>query len=83
MSFVGGLAGALRPFDASNDESAPERKSIIGLRRAHALLSFSLTSIGCVTNKSPNSRAPVDATNVTDNVMPTISISRALISSLV
>ena len=83
MSFVGGLVGPLRPFDASKDESAPERNNIIGLRRAHADLSFSLTSKGCTTNKSPNNRAPVDATNVTDNVMPTISMSRALISSFV
>ncbi len=83
MSFGGCLAGALRPFDASNDESAPERKSIIGLRRAHADLSFSETSKGCTTNSNPNSRAPVEARNVTDNVMPTISISRALISSFV
>ncbi len=83
MSFGGCLAGALRPFDASKDESAPERKSIMGLRRAHALLSFSLTSRGCTTNKSPNSRAPVDAKNVTDKVIPTISISRAFISSFV
>jgi hypothetical protein len=77
------LAGAFKPFEASKDESAPERNNIIGLRRAHADLSFSLTSRGCTTNKSPNSRAPVEAKNVTDNVMPTISISRALISSFV
>ena len=83
MSFVGGLVGAFRPFDASNDDSAPERNNIIGLRRAQADLSFSETSRGCTTKRSPNSRAAVDATKVTDNVMPTISISRALISSLV
>ncbi len=83
MSFVGGLAGPLIPFEASKDESAPLRKSIMGDNNAHADLSFSETSRGCTTNKSPNSRAPVDATNVTDNVMPTIKISRALISSFV
>ena len=83
MSFVGGLVGALRPFDASKDESAPERNNIIGLRRAHADLSFSETSKGCTTNSNPNSRAPVDVTNVTESVMPTIRISRALISSFV
>ena len=83
MSFGGCLLGAFKPFDASKDESAPERKSIIGLRSAQADLSFSETSRGCTTNKSPNSRAPVEATNVTDNVMPTIKISRALISSFV
>jgi hypothetical protein len=55
----------------------------MGLRSAHADLSFSETSSGCTTNSSPNSRAPVDATNVTDKVMPTIKISRALISSFV
>ena len=77
------MAGALRPFDASNDESAPERNNIIGDNKAQADLSFSLTSRGCTTNKSPNSRAAVDATKVTDNVMPTIKMSRALISSFV
>jgi hypothetical protein len=83
VSFGGCLAGALRPFDASNDESAPLRKSIMGDKSAQADLSFSLTSRGCTTNSNPNSKAPVDARNVTDNVMPTISISRALISSFV
>jgi hypothetical protein len=77
------LAGAFKPFEASKDESAPLRKSIMGDNNAQADLSFSLTSRGCTTNKSPNSRAPVDAKKVTDNVMPTISISRALISSFV
>jgi hypothetical protein len=83
VSFGGCLAGAFKPFEASKDESAPLRKSIMGDKSAHADLSFSLTSRGCTTNKSPNSRAPVDAKKVTDNVMPTIKISRALISSFV
>ena len=77
------MAGAFKPFEASNDESAPERKSIMGDKSAHADLSFSLTSRGCTTNSNPNSKAPVEARNVTDNVMPTIRISRALISSFV
>ncbi len=77
------MAGAFKPFEASKDESAPLRKSIMGDNKAHADLSFSLTSRGCTTNSNPNNRAPVDAKNVTDNVMPTIRISRALISSFV
>jgi hypothetical protein len=83
VSFGGCLAGPLIPFEASKDESAPERNNIIGDKSAHADLSFSLTSKGCTTNSNPNSRAPVEATKVTDNVMPTIKISRAFISSFV
>jgi hypothetical protein len=83
VSFGGCLAGPLIPFEASKDESAPDRNNIMGDKSAQADLSFSLTSRGCTTKSNPNSRAPVDAKNVTDNVMPTISISRALISSFV
>lgn len=56
----------------------------MGESSAHAESSLGETlSIGCTTNKSPYMREAVLSTNVSESVMPTIRISRALISEFV
>lgn len=75
---------SFRPLEASIPDRAPVKKSIIGESSAHAESSLGETlSIGCTTNKSPYMSEAVLITNVSESVMPTIMMSRALISLFV
>jgi len=73
---------SLRPFEARIPDSAPVRNNIIGLSSDHADSSLGDTSKGCTTNSRPYRSAAVEPRNATANAIPTIRISRALISEL-